>query len=156
MSLGSESVGGASSTVTVNLAGSALFPAGSCALQVTVVRPIGKVSPDRRGPHTTVRSPGGLSASVAVTSKETAAPAFEVAVRVRSAGTRMTGGVSSRDTIVTVNAPSVVSFELFVALQCTVVNPTGNVAPDAGSHETGNAPSLKSLALVSNVSVFPA
>src|SRR4051794_23895707 len=156
MSAGRESVGGASLTVTVKVARSALFPAGSCASQLTVVAPIGNVSPDCRGLHTRVSSRAGLSGSVAVTSKETAAPSFELAVRVRSAGRWMIGGVLSRYSIVTVNDPSVFWPELFVALQCTVVVPTGNVAPDAGSHETGSAPSLKSLALASNVSVFPA
>src|SRR3954453_4920974 len=156
MSAGSESVGGASTTVTVKLTRSASFPAGSCAPQVTMVAPIGNVSPDCRGPHTRVSSRAGLSGSVAVTSKETAPPSFEVAVRVRSAGTWMTGGVLSTYSIVTVNDPPVFWPELFVALQWTVVAPTGNVSPDAGSHETGSGPSLKSLAVASNVSVFPA
>ena len=53
----------------------------------------------------------------------------------------MTGGVLSTNSSVTVNDPLVFWSELFVALQWTVVVPTGNVSPDLGSHETGISPS---------------
>jgi hypothetical protein len=61
-----ESIGGVvSTTVTWNEA-VAVFPAGSLAVQVTVVVPSGNLDPDG-GVHTSVICDGGLSGSVAVT-----------------------------------------------------------------------------------------
>src|SRR5437763_1769 len=103
--VGSAAAGadGSGSTWTVKVAGFALLPAGSCALQVTVVRPIGKVSPEPSGPQAIVRSAAALSGSVAVTSNDTLAPSFEVAVTVWFAGTCSTGAVTSTYSTATVN-----------------------------------------------------
>src|SRR3954453_4213053 len=80
MSAGTDTAGAASRTVTVKLTGSASFPAGSCPWHVTVVAPIGNMSPEPSEPQTMASAPAGSSGSVAVTSNVTGAPSFEVAV----------------------------------------------------------------------------
>src|SRR4051812_46841448 len=103
MSAGSDNDGLASLTVIVKLAGSASFPAGSCAWQLTVVAPIGNVSPACAGPHVIVRTLAASSGSIAVTANDTTAPSFDVAVAVRSPGPWMTGAVVSRNVFVSVH-----------------------------------------------------
>lgn len=79
-------------TVTLKLAGVAVFPAASVALQVTVVVPIGNVEPEAWSQPDVARSPSG---SAKVTMNGTSAPAGLVAATVMSAGTVITGGEPS-------------------------------------------------------------
>jgi hypothetical protein len=119
----------------------------SVALQVTVVAPSANSDPDA-GLHATFAI-GPSTASVAVgTEYVTVEPLGAFASTVTFAGTpEKTGGVVSVKLTVTVN-DAVPRFPCAsVALQVTVVVPTGNKAPDAGMQLVGNWPSTLSTAL---------
>ena len=110
-------------TVTVKLQ-VAVLPDPSVAVQVTVVVPTGKQDPDG-GLHNTV-TPGQLSLAVVV-KVATAHVAVDVGVFVvMLAGQVIVGGWVSLT--VTVN----VQLGPAVAVQVTVVVPTGKNEPDAG------------------------
>jgi hypothetical protein len=66
---------------------------------------------------------------------------------VTSAGRLSVGGVTVVGVTVTVNIAIDVMPWLFVAVHVTVVVPTANVDPDAGTHSTGSVPSRKSVAV---------
>ena len=84
--------GGCGVTVIVKLAGVAVLPASSVAVQVTVVVVIGKVSPEAWSHPCAARSPlGSLKSTVNVTT----APSLLVACLVMSGGTVITGGSPS-------------------------------------------------------------
>lgn len=116
-----------SRTVTVKLP-EATFPAASAAEQLTTVTPSGKTLPDVRV-HVGVTAPPTMSRAVAV--KVTALPCGPVASTVMLAGTVTTGGLLSRT--VTSNDPVPVLLALSVAEHVTVVVPSRNVDPEAGS-----------------------
>jgi hypothetical protein len=85
--------------------------------------------------------------SVAVATKLTTAPAELVDGTVIVPGTVTTGGVVSFT--VTVNDPETVTPVLLVAVQLTVVEPSGKSVPDAGEQLDTSAPSRGSLAVTS-------
>jgi hypothetical protein len=122
--------GCASFTVTVNVQ-VAVLPAASVAVDVTVVVPTGKKLPDA-GTLTTV-TPGQLS--LAVTLKLTTAPHwFGLFETVILAGQVIAGGCVSFT--VTVNVQEVALPAASVAVDVTVVVPTGKKLPDAGTLTT--------------------
>src|SRR5690242_4033570 len=109
----------------------ATLPAWSVAVQVTSVVPIANVLPDA-GVHTTGTLPS--TRSVAVGWNVATAPSGPVAVSTWSAGTVSAGGVVS--TTVIWNVVDAALPALSVAVQVTVVVPTGNV-PAPGVQVTG-------------------
>ena len=122
----------------------------SVAVQVTVVGPSGKAEP-LAGVQVTGRAPSTTSLADAV--KLNTAPVALVASTVAFAGTVTTGPVVS--VTVTVNDAAPVLPLVSVAVQWTVVGPSGNVAPLAGVHVTGRDPSTASLADAVKVNAAP-
>jgi hypothetical protein len=129
-----------SRTVTVKLLDPVL-PAVSCAVQVTVVVPIAKVLPED-GEQLVATLPS--TSSLAEAENVADAPLAPVASFVIGAGTVTTGETPS----VTVTLKeSLAEFpESSVAVQVTVVWPTGKVLPDALLHEIEGLVSTLSLA----------
>ena len=120
------------------------FPWPSEALQVTVVLPSGNVEPDT-GRHLMAAGVSGPSTrSLAEVVKVTTAPAGPLASRVRSAGTVTEGGVVS-PTVTWKEALPLLPL-LSVAVQVTVVGPSGKFVPEAGEQVGVMAPSMLSLA----------
>jgi hypothetical protein len=109
-----------------------VLEAASVAVQVTVVVPTSKVEPEA-GLHTTEGVPQ-LSEAEGVANVTTAEHASAVAERARSAGQVTTGGVVSATE--TVKEQEAVFPPPSVAVQVTVVAPSGKVDPEAGTHET--------------------
>src|SRR5262245_38842539 len=142
MSTGTPFIIGAvvSTTVTVNDL-VVVLQAASFAVQATVVVPSGKVEPDA-GVHANDVTP---TASVALVVKLTSAPPGPIASRVMSAGTVTDGAVVSWT--VTWNDACAEFERASVAVQFTVVVPTGKPVPEAGTHVTGTVPSTRSLAV---------
>jgi hypothetical protein len=130
-----------SATVTVKEA-APLLPFVSPAVQFTVVGPSGKVDP-LAGVQVTERGPSTTSLADAV--KVNAAPVAAVASTVAFAGTITTGPVVSAT--VTVKEADPVLLFVSVAVQWTVVGPSGNVAPLTGVQLTARDPSTRSLAV---------
>jgi hypothetical protein len=141
MSPGRWSCGAVVSTTCTSKEAVALLPCASVARQVTVVAERAKVDPET-GVHDGERDPS--TASIAEALKVTAAPAEELASRVTPAGTPTPGAVVSRTA--TVNEAEPVLPCASVARHVTIVEPMGNVAPDAGEHDAGSGPSTLSLA----------
>src|SRR5918994_2104593 len=129
-------------TVTVNEL-SPVFPALSAAVQVTVVVPIGKISPGVL-PHVTPTGPSTSSSAVAA-SQVAAAPVGPVASTVRFAGTVTTGLVTSWTSTVNVAVPLLPA--LSVAEHVTVVVPSANFVPEAGRQLAAIVPSTRSVAV---------
>jgi hypothetical protein len=129
-----------------------VLPCASVALQITVVVVTGNGDPDP-GLHDGVIAPSTMS--VAVAENETAAPPAPVACTPPMfEGTDTTGGVVS--VTVTVNDAEPGLLWASVALQVTVVVPTGNVDPDAAEHVGVSDPSTASTALAApNDAVAP-
>ena len=92
-------------------------------------------------------------ASTALAVYVTTAPPGPVAGTVMLPGTVTTGGVVSWT--VTENEPEPVLPCASVAVQLTVVVPTGNVLPDGGEHETLGLGSTVSEAETENVTTAP-
>jgi hypothetical protein len=113
----------------------------STAVQVTVVRPSGNVEP-LAGVQLTGRAPSTLSVADAEYVK--IAPAGPVASTVAFADTVTTGAVLSAT--VTVNEAEPVLPCVSVAVQVTVVVPSGKVEPLAGAQVTATTPSMLSVA----------
>ena len=134
-----------SSTVTTKVAVLAL-PRVSSAVHSTVVSPKPNVAPVDGGAGGRTRTPS--TASVASTSKETAAPADEVASTVRSAGTSMTGPVVSCTCTVRVPVESLPAASWTV--QVTAVSPSGNWLPEAGTQVGVRSPSWTSVAVAAS------
>jgi hypothetical protein len=150
---GRDRVGGVASarlTVMVKVAVAVFEP--SFAEHVTVVEPTAKVDPDC-GEQAGVTL---ATASVAVTGPYvTGVPAGSPVVALIFPGVVITGGVVS--TTLTVNvAGADVLLDASVAVQETVVVPSGNVAPDALVHETAGAASTRSAAVAENETAAPA
>src|SRR5215212_511783 len=130
----------------------ASFPAASVALQLTGVVAIGNVEPEA-GVHVTVTEPSTKSVAVAAPYVTSAPCGLVASIAGGADGSVNVGGVLS--CTVTVNEP-VASFPAAsVALQLTVVSPSGNVEPEAGSHVTFTEPSTSSVADASNVTSAP-
>ena len=120
-------------TVTVNEHELVLFE-GSVAVHVTVVAPIGNSEPVT-GEHTTV-VPGQLSDVVGSANFTVAPHTFASFATVTFAGHVIVGAVVSVTVIVNVHVVSGLFGDASVAVQVTVVTPTGNVEPDAGRQDT--------------------
>ena len=136
-------------TVTVNAA-LAMLPRVSAAVQLTVVGPNGKSEP-LAGAHVTAMVPSTVSVAVVVYAN--IAPVAPVASTVAFVGTVMTGPLVS--VTVTVNDAAPLLPRASVAVQLTVVGPSENVAPLAGVHVTGSAPSTISVADVVKLNAAP-
>src|SRR5439155_1042791 len=136
-------------TVTVKEA-APLLPFVSAAVQFTGVAPSGKVDA-LAGVHVTGRGPSTRSVAVAV--KLNTAPVALVASTVAFAGTVTTGPVVS--VTVTVNDAAPLLPLASVAVQWTVVGPSGKVDPLAGVQVTGRDPSTTSLAVAVKVNAAP-
>ena len=154
MSAGTVTTGGVVSTsVTVILKVSVpVLPCASVALQVTVVGPTGKVAPDA-GVQVGVREPSRLS--VAVAEKVTTLPAATVVVARDVGGSGDDGRrrVDERDGDVNEVVPVLPCAS--VAVQVTVVVPTGKFAPEPGEHDGVMEPSMLSVADAEKVTLFP-
>jgi len=145
-------VGGVlSTTVTVKDAVPVL-PWLSVEVQVTVVVPNENVAPEL-GLQVGVSDPSKLS--VALAEKVTAAPLGLVASTVMLPGTITIGGVASTSTTVTLKDAVAVFPCASVALQVTVVVPTGKVLPELGLQLGVSAPSTLSVALAVYVTGTP-
>ncbi len=124
---------GASSSLTVTVNEQLpVLPDESVAMQVTVVTPLGKVEPDA-GAQTGVRLPSQLSVALAL--KTTTAEQAMLEVPVVMGDGQVTTGASVSLTV-TVNEQLLVLPDVSVAVQVTVVVPTGKNAPDEGEQFT--------------------
>jgi hypothetical protein len=119
-------------------------------MQQTKVVPNGNMLPEA-GAHSIMTL--ASQASVAVTTNPTGAPFGPVHSAVMSAGQVMTGGVVS--TMVTSKQQVAVLPESSVAVQQTSVVPSGNVLPEAGTHETGTLASQTSVAVAVKFTCAP-
>src|SRR5918911_2109918 len=129
-----------------------VFPCESVALHVTVVWPTGKLLPDA-GLHDGVSGPSTLS--LALAEKVTFVPDGSGVGTLKLPGTLTTGAVwSTRFTVTLKLALPVLPCES-VAVQVTVVVPTGKVLPEDGLQLTGSGPSRLSLALALKVTTAP-
>jgi hypothetical protein len=129
-----------SRTVTVKLFEPVLPPA-SCAVQFTVVVPTAKVLPEE-GAQLVATLPSTLS--LAEAENVTDAPLAPVASCVIAPGTVTTGATPS--VTVTLNESLAEFPESSVAVQVTVVWPTGKVLPEPFVHEIAGLGSTVSLA----------
>src|SRR5439155_18044827 len=120
---------GASVSLTVTLKlHEAVLPLASVTVQVTVPLPLAKVEP-LAGAQLTVW-PGQLSAPVGVMKLTTALHIPGSVDWVMSAGQTIVGGCASLTVTVKLQVP--VLPDVSVAVQLTVLVPTGKVAPEAG------------------------
>ena len=110
-----------------------VFAEASVAVHVTVVTPTGNAEPDA-GTQLTV-APGQLSEAVGVVYVTVADPEDGGASTTVMFAGHVTVG-ASLSVIVTVNVHVAVFAAASVAVHVTVVMPTGNVEPDAGTHAT--------------------
>ena len=129
-------------TVTVN-EHDPVFDEASVAVQVTVVVPTANVDPVA-GTHTTV-APGQLSAAVGVVKFTTAEHWPAAAAVVMFTGHVTVGACVSLIVTVNEHVPSALFADPSDAVHVTVVVPTGNVAPDAGTHTTVTGPGQLSV-----------
>ena len=128
----------------------AVLPAVSDAMQVTVVTPIGNPEPEP-GVHTTGRAPSTASTAEAVNVTTVLGPLEGCTM---GAGSVRTGLTVSRTVTVNVRVPVLPAAS--VAVQVTVVVPSGNVAPEAGAHAAATAPLTRSVAVTVNGTTAPA
>jgi hypothetical protein len=149
---GAETTGGVVSLTTTWNDPDADEPLLSVAVQVTVVDPSGKMEPDALL-HVTGSAPSTTSAPTGAGVYVTCAPQSPFASAVCVGGTLTVGAPS---VTVTVNDADPLFPRVSVALQFTVVEPIGNVAPDAGLQVTGRGPSMASFAEAVNVATAPA
>jgi hypothetical protein len=136
-------------TVMVKLP-EAVLPAASVAEQLTVVVPGANVLPEA-GEQLTATEPSTRSEADA--EYVTTAPEIPVAAVVMLAGRVSVGGVVS--STVTSKLPLALLPAASVAEQFTVVVPSANVLPDAGTHVGVIAPSTMSDADAENVTTAP-
>jgi hypothetical protein len=129
-----------------------VLPCVSVAEQLTVVVPNANVEPEV-GKQAWVFT--ASSGSVAEVLYVTTAPAGPVASTLKSAGTVHSGDVLSTNVTVTVKLPFAVFLCASVAEQLTVVIPTGNVEPEAGTHVTATEPSTRSVAEAVKLTTVP-
>ena len=118
-------------TVTLNVV-LVLLLAVSVAVQVTVVGPIGKVEPE--GGRQATLTPGQLSCAAGRGKLTTALVLPGSVFFTMSAGWVMVG--RSPSAIVTLKLHVAVLPEVSVAVQLTVVTPTGKTEPEAGTQAT--------------------
>jgi hypothetical protein len=119
-------------TVTLNDALELLL-AASVAVQSTVVGPYEKVEPEA-GKQVTGTVPSTLSVAVGFVNVTTA-PAGDVPLAVRFAGTLLITGGDVSLTVTVNDAVEVLPLVSF-AVQVTLVAPSGNVKPEAGAQLT--------------------
>src|SRR5215471_18423047 len=129
-----------------------MFPLASCAWQSTVVVPMPKPLPEG-GEHVTGTAP--LTRSTAVGAVyATALPAALIASKVGSEGTfANAGGVVSPTVTVKLVLDWLLAASL--AVQLTVVEPSGNVLPEAGEQFTVGLGSTLSVAVTLNETGAP-
>jgi hypothetical protein len=128
--------------MTLNVYGALGLPAASLAVQLTVVVPTGKVLPEA-GVHVTVGCASTVSVAVGV--KVTTAPEALEAYALMSVGTVKVGAAESLT--VTLNVFGVLVLPVAsLAVQLTVVSPSGNVLPEAGAQVIVGFASTASLA----------
>src|SRR5919201_330441 len=132
-------------TVTLKFA-LPVFPCESVAVQVTFVVPTGNVLPEA-GLQFAGSGPSTLSFALA--EKVPVFPPVDSVSTEKSPGTVTTGGVVSMIVTVTVKEAEPVLPCESVALQVTVVVPTGNLLPEAGLQVGVSEPSTTSVALAS-------
>lgn len=148
---GTLKTGASVSTTTTENEPLVELPAASRAEHATAVVPNAKVLPEA-GTHVVVREP--LTRSNAVAVKLTTAPAALVASWVAPLeGSDNTGPVVS-PTVTTKLALEAFGTES-LEVHCTVVAPTENTEPEAGTQLTGRAPSTTSLAVTVKLAVAP-
>ena len=121
--------------------------------QVTSVAPIGNIEPEA-GTHVTGRVPS--NGSVADASKVTIAPAGPVASTRMFFGAVTFGGFGFFGVTRTMKLPEAALPWRSAAEQATVVVPSANTLPDAGTHATGRVPSTRSTADAANITTAPA
>src|SRR5216684_3804898 len=121
-----------------------VLPAGSLAVQVTVVTPAGNVDPEA-GLQLMVKVAVSLSGSVAETAYVTTAPLALVATAVMFAGRLRVGAVLSSTTTVALAEPVLPAVS--VAEQVMVVVPRAKVLPEAGAHVGISEPDTASVAV---------
>ena len=126
------------------------MPESSVAVQLTFVTAIANVLPDG-GAHVTLGV--GSTRSDADAENVTTAPPGPVACVVMAPGTVRLGGVVSWT--VTVNEAWAEFPESSVAVQVTVVTPTGNVLPEGGTQLTAGVASTRSDADAEYVTTAP-
>jgi hypothetical protein len=130
-------------TVTVKVQ-DPVFAAASVAVHVTVVVPIGNDDPDA-GTQLTV-APGQLSEAVGTVYVAVAVPdPGGFSVTVMFAGHATVGACVSWIVTVNVQVPSGLFAETSLAVHVTVVVPTGNVDPEAGTQLTVTTPGQLSV-----------
>src|ERR671922_210645 len=139
--------GGCGRTVSTAVA-RALFPLASVAVNVIVVAPTGSIA----GASFVILGCGSTMSLAEATARNAwtgsdaeGMPASLVAFTKLSGGTTIRGGVVST-TVTSKLAEPVLPWES-VAVQVTVVVPTGKVLPDAGAHVGVIGPSTMSLAV---------
>ena len=120
--------------------------------QVTSVEPSGNSEPDA-GEHVTGSGPS--NGSVAVATKVTIAPVGPVASTRIFFGAVTFGGFAFFGVMRTVKLADAVLPCRSVDEHVTVVEPTANVLPDTGTHETGRVPSTRSAADAVKVTAAP-
>ena len=116
-----------------------VFAAASVAVHVTVVVPTAKLDPDA-GTQTTV-APGQLSEAVGTVYVTVAEPDDGGdSTTVMFEGQVTVGACVSVTVTVKVHVPSGLLADTSLAVHVTVVEPTGNVEPDAGAQLTVTTP----------------
>jgi hypothetical protein len=116
-----------------------VLPALSVAEQVTVVCPTAKLEPEA-GLQVGVITPSQLSSAVAV--NETVAVHTPASLQVVIGSGQVTTGFSQSFTT-TLNWQELTTSPFWVAVQVTVVEPTGNAEPEAGRQLTVTSDSLQ-------------
>src|SRR5205807_3558272 len=122
----------------------AVLPCASVALHVTVFGPTGNLLPEA-GLHVGAIAPSTLSCALA--EYVTVAPDGSGVLRLKLAGTVITGGVVSTRFTVTVKPFCALLPCESVAVHVTLVGPSGKVLPDAGVQLGVSGPSRLSFAL---------
>ena len=140
-----------SRTVMVNVSVPVL-PELFVAEQVTSVEPSGNSEPDA-GEHVTGSGPS--KGSVDVATKVTIAPVGPVASTRMFFGAVTFGGFGFLGVMSTVKLADAMLPCRSVDEHVTVVEPTANVLPDTGTHETGRVPSTRSAADAVKVTAAP-
>src|SRR5919199_2202158 len=141
---GIVSVGGVVSTTRTGKVAEAVLPLASVAVQVTVVVPSAKVEPEG-GVHATAIGPGSIASLAVGGVKKTCEPEELVASTGAGLGTPASVG-GAESTTLTANVAVPVLPWASVAVQVTVVEPSGYVAPEAWSQFTATEPSTTSVA----------
>ena len=151
MSAGTVTIGRVVSTTLILKLAEPVLPWASVTEQVTVVSPMANIEPEI-GLQVGTRLPSTMSVALAL--KVTIAPAAPVASTTMSAGTVTIGAVVSLTVIVKLAMRSLPWASM--AVQVTVVTPSGKMAPEAVEQTTVGAGSALSVAVAAKVTTAPA